>query len=75
MGFSQEHVELIKTTRNYLKESGVPIEKYTFVNYGDSDLWICTYIEWDFYFTTEIKNKFVELGIKYDPRTRVINNN
>jgi hypothetical protein len=42
MGFSQEHVELIKTTRNYLKESGVPIEKYTFVNYGDSDLWICT---------------------------------
>jgi hypothetical protein len=75
MGFSQEHVELIKTTRNYLKESGVPIEKYTFVNYGDSDLWICTYIEWDFYFTTEIKNKFVELGIKYDPRPRVINNN
>lgn len=75
MGFSQEHVELIKTTRNYLKESGVPIEKYTFVNYGDSDLWICTYVDWDFYFTTEIKNKFVELGIKYDPRPRVVNNN
>lgn len=75
MGFSEEHLELMRITRNYLKESGIMIDKYSFVNYGDDDLWVCTYIDWDFYFTSEIKNKFIELGIKYDPRPRVTNNN
>ena len=75
MGFSEEHIELMKTTRKYLADSGVMKDKYSFVNYGDSDLWVCTYIDWDMYFTTEIKNKFLELGVKYDPRPRVVNNN
>jgi hypothetical protein len=71
MGFSEEHIELMRVIKSYLNEAGVMADKYSFVNYGDSDLWICTYIDWDVYFTTEIKNKFLELGIKYDPRPRV----
>jgi|TARA_R110000868_G_scaffold387475_2_gene656077 hypothetical protein len=70
MGFSEEHVLLIQTTRNYLKEKGVPINTYTLANFGDEDLWLCTYVDYDYLFTTEIKNKFLELGVKYDPRHR-----
>ena len=70
MGFSEEHVLLIQTTRNYLKEKGVPINTYTLSNFGDEDLWLCTYVDYDYLFTTEIKNKFLELGVKYDPRHR-----
>lgn len=74
MGFSEEHIELMKSTRIYLQDNGVPINKYTFINYGDEDLWCCTYIDYDHFFTTEIKNKLIELGIKYDPRPRPNNN-
>ena len=70
MGFSEEHIKLMKTTRNYLKEKGVPINTYTLANFGDEDLWLCTYVDYDYLFTTEIKNKFLELGVKYDPRPR-----
>lgn len=75
MAFSLEHIELMKSTRVYLKESGIPIDKYTFVNYGDDDLWIYTYDEFDHYFTSDIKNKFIELGIKYNSKPSPINNN
>ncbi len=70
MGFSELHKQLIVTTRNYLRDNNVPIDKYTFINYGDEDLWICTYVDYDYFFTSEIKNKFLELGVKYDPRPR-----
>ena len=70
MGFSETHIELMTLTRQYLKNNNVPIDKYTFINYGDDDLWVCTYVDYDYYFTTDIKNKFIELGIKYDPRPR-----
>ena len=75
MAFSIEHQEKIKQMKQYFNSVGLPTDKYSFVNYGDSDLWVCTYIDWDNYFTQEIKNKITDFGAKYDPRPRVIKNN
>ena len=59
MAFSIEHQEKIKQMKQYFNSVGLPTDKYSFVNYGDSDLWVCTYIDWDNYFTQEIKNKII----------------
>jgi hypothetical protein len=61
--------------RQYFKSVGLPMDKYSFVNYGDNILWVCTYIDWDHYFTQDMKDKMVEIGVSYDPRPRVYNNN
>ena len=75
MGFTVEHQNKISQMKQYFNSVGLPADKYSFVNYGDSDLWVCTYIDWDNYFTQEIKNKITDFGVKYDPRPRVIKNN
>lgn len=71
MGFTTEHQEKIIQLKEYFNNVGLPIDKYSFVNYGDDVLWVCTYIDWDNYFTQDIKNKMVEMGVQYDPRPRV----
>ena len=71
MGFTTEHQEKMVQLKEYFNSVGLPIDKYSFVNYGDDVLWVCTYIDWDNYFTQDIKNKMVEMGVQYDPRPRV----
>jgi len=75
MGFSNEHQTKMVELRQYFNSVGLPIDKYSFVNYGDEILWVCTYIDLDNYFTQDIKNKMVEVGVQYDPRPRVNNTN
>lgn len=75
MAFSTEHIEKMKQLREYFKSVELPVDKYTFVNYGDDILWVCTYIDWDNYFTQDIKDKMVEMGVQYDPRPRVYTTN
>lgn len=75
MGFTVEHQDKILQMKQYFNSVGLPVDKYSFVNYGDDDLWVCTYIDWDDYFTQDIKNKIIDFGAKYDPRPRVIKNN
>jgi|LakMenEpi03Aug12_release.lakeMendotaPanAssembly.Ray.scaffolds.fasta_scaffold82228_2 hypothetical protein len=75
MGFSNEHKTKMNEIRQYFKSVGLPMDKYSFVNYGDNILWVCTYIDWDHYFTQDMKDKMVEIGVSYDPRPRVYNNN
>lgn len=71
MAFSTEHIEKMRQLKEYFSSVGLPADKYSFVNYNDSILWVCTYIDWDNYFTQDIKNKITELGAQYDPRPRV----
>jgi hypothetical protein len=61
--------------RQYFNSVGLPVDKYSFVNYGDEIIWVCTYIDWDHYFTQDIKDKMVEMGVSYDPRPRVYKTN
>lgn len=75
MAFTNEHSEKMVTLKNYFNSVGLPVDKYSFVNYGDSDLWVCTYIDWDDFFTQDIKNKISEVGAKYDPRPRITKTN
>jgi hypothetical protein len=75
MGFNNEHQTKMTEMRQYFNSVGLPVDKYSFVNYGDEILWVCTYIDWDHHFTQDIKNKMVEMGISYDPRPRVYKTN
>ena len=75
MGFSNEHQTKMTEMKQYFKSVGLPVDKYSFVNYGDEILWVSTYIDWDHYFTQDIKNKMVEVGVSYDPRPRVYKTN
>jgi hypothetical protein len=75
MIFSNEHQVKMVQMRQYFNSVGLPIDKYSFVTYGDGILWVCTYVDWDHYFTQDMKNKMVDMGIQYDPRPRVYKTN